>query len=84
MRKWKDDGSHFISSTQKKIIIYSSLGIIIFNIFNILVTAFITPYEIFNIGFMIVIIWGVNWGGFYRLARRYAEWKLKKRDNKWR
>jgi hypothetical protein len=32
----------------------------------------------------ILLIWGIKFNGFYKIARLYAEWNLKRKDNKFR
>ena len=81
---FKDNGSHIIKPLQRKI--YFTIGMLFVShpIISFLVFGQIDTMQIIDAilgGFM---IWGVNFNGFYRLARRYAEWQIKKKDNKWR
>ena len=36
----------------------------------------------FNLGLGLFIIWGVQFNGLYRIMRKIAVWRLKRRDNK--
>ena len=82
MRKWKDDGSSFIKPLQRKL--YFIIGCLIAArpLIFFLIGSDVTIFDIINGGLGILLIWGVNFNGFYKLARRYMEWRLKHKDNR--
>lgn len=80
MRKWKDDGSHIIKPFQRKL--YFIIGCI----FLIRPVISIIAYHSLDFGDMlwggsgILLIWGVKFNGFYKIARLYTEWKIRKNN----
>ena len=82
--KFKDDGSHIIKPFQKKI--YLIIGSLIVGraFLDLFLVGGIDVMDILNIILGLFMIWGIQFNGFYKIARRYAEWKLKQQDNKWR
>lgn len=84
MRKWKDDGSYIIKPWQRKIYFIVSILLIIRLPFFYFATGKVYDADILDFVLGFVFLWGINFNGFYKIIRRYAEWQLKKRDNKWR
>ena len=80
MRKWKDDGSHILKPLQRKL--YIIIGFILISRPVLSIIQFHTfDYVDIMWGFCgVTLIWGVKFNGFYKLARLYAEWKIRK-DN---
>ena len=84
MRKWKDEGSNILKPNTRKLIIFTSLGIMIMIGMGIMITRTVTFQDIFVITLSAFNFWGVHYNGYYKLGRRYMEWHLKRKDNNWR
>lgn len=82
MRKWKDDGSHVIKPFQRKM--YFIIGCLIIGraVLDWVLTKYLDSMDYLNIILGLVLIWGINLNGFYKLARRYMEWKLSRNGNR--
>ena len=79
--KFKDDGSHIIKPLQRKLYLIIGLILIVRPVISVIQFHSIDYIDVvWGIGGL-VTIWGVKFNGFYKLARLYAEWKLRK-DNK--
>ena len=79
---FKDNGSHIIKPLQRKL--YFIIGCLIVGraAMDLLLFDKMDIMDYLNIILGLVLIWGVNFNGFYRVARWYMEWKLKHNDNR--
>lgn len=81
MRKWKDDGSHIIKPLQRKLYLIIGCIFVIRPIISVLIYHSLDFGDILWGGSGLFLIWGIKFNGIYKIARLYAEWKLRK-DNK--
>ena len=82
MRKWKDDGSHIIKPFQRKIYLIIGGLIMARPVITYYITGTIDVMDVINFFLGALMIWGVRFNGFYKLAKMYAEWNLKRKDNR--
>ena len=83
MRKWDDKPPASIQELNKASYIF--LGLVnAFTIITILYTNQISSMQIFGLVSSVVLVYLFATGKFYKLLRWYVEYRLKKRDNKWR
>lgn len=83
MRKWNDKGPQEMQEITKATIIFFAV-INSFTVMDILFTKFITYAQIFGLVSSCIVIYLMYSGNFYKILKYYAEWRLKRRDNKWR
>ena len=81
MRKWKDDGSHIIKPLQRKLYIIIGCIFVVRPIISVTVYHSLDFGDILWGGSGLFLIWGIKFNGIYKIARLYAELKLRK-DNK--
>lgn len=84
LRKWKDEGSHIIKPFQRRLYFIIALVIISRSFVDLFILGSMDWMDYLNIGLGAFMIWGINRNGFYKIARRYAEYVVRKKDNKWR
>ena len=79
---FKDNGSHIVKPFQRKL--YFIIGCLIIGRagLDLVLTHNLDVMDGLNIILGLVLIWGVNLNGFYKIARWYMEWKLRRNDNK--
>ena len=79
---FKDNGSHIVKPLQRKL--YFIIGCLIIGraVLDLYLVNHLDVMDYLNILLGCVLIWGVNFNGFYKVARKYMEWKLKHDDNK--
>lgn len=79
---FKDNGSHIVKPLQRKL--YFIIGCLIIGraVLDLYLLNKIDVMDYLNIILGSVLIWGVNFNGFYKVARWYMEWKLKHSDNR--
>ena len=82
--KFKDDGSHIIKPFTRKIYFIIGCLTIARPVIGLIISGEIDFLGVMNIALGVLLIWGVNKNGFYKLARWYKERQLRKFDNKWR
>ena len=80
--KFKDDGSHIIKQFQRKIYFIIGILITIRPIFNYILFRENDFLDWLGIPFGLLLIWGINKNGFYKIIRKITEWKMKNKDNK--
>ena len=82
--KFKNNGPQFITGKSK--IIY--LGLIAVGYLLVYLSYLNNKTLLFTDYFYIIstglIIYGIQFNGIYKALRWYAEWKIKRFDNKWR
>lgn len=84
MRVWKDNENRiFHPKLAKFMLIMSIPGFLFGPVHLFLYHAIIWQDPVDFLGSMF-IVYLVRFGGAYKLGRKYAEWKLRKRDNEWR
>ena len=82
MRKWKDNEVKLYSKTQKIIFELAAATLIIIGVGAMLNGEGLDSHVLMNIGGGLFVIWGVQFGGFYKIMRAYAEWKIKRNNPK--
>lgn len=83
MRKWKDEIPSQMKELNKASIIFLS-ATNAFTIAWIIVSGQINGLQIFGIVSSVILIYLMRTGKIYKMIKSYIEWRLKKRDNKWR
>ena len=84
MRKWKDEGKGAFPRNRKIIFTLITLIILFMTFIEIVGSRQITIGNLLNVSLSGFLLWGIYTSGFYKIMRKYAEWKLKKKDNHWR
>ena len=81
--QFKNDGSAAIPKGKR--ILYISIGYLMLGSAVLLTYLFgFTFGNIVQILCGLAIIYGIQYNGFYKMFRWYAEYQLKKKDNLWR
>ena len=84
MRVFKDNENRVFNPKLSKLMLILAIpGFLFGPIHFILYHAIIWQDPVDFLG-SIFIVYLVKFNGAYKLARKYAEWRLKKKDNKWR
>ena len=81
MRQFKDEGPKI---QHYKFMLAAVIGTLSFSILNMLFLEGVTAYNIFSVILGAFLLWCIKWNGYYKLARKWAEYNLRKKDNKWR
>ena len=82
MRKWKDNENAAVPKFFKNVlIVFGTIGLIFLPL-DILVLHRIDFQDVFNFGLGLFAIWAGKYNGLYRIARKYADWKTRRKDNK--
>ena len=80
--KFKDNQNKTYSKNLKLLF----TGLAGFIISQELIAAYYTQridiHAIVNIGLACFVLWGIWFNGYYKIMRKYSEWKLKKQDSK--
>ena len=84
MRKWKDNENNVIPKFFKNILIIFGLFGLTFLPIDVIIFHRIDFQDVFNLCLGLFAIWTGKYNGLYKIARAYAEWKLRRKDNKWR
>jgi len=79
---FKDNGSHIVKPLQRKLYFIIGCLIICRAALDLYLVNRLDIMDYLNIILGVVLIWGVNFNGFYKVARKYMEWKLKHNDNR--
>lgn len=82
--KFKDDGGHVIKPKLRKIYFIIGCLIMLRPLVSFVLFGTIDVIDWFNLVLGGVMIWGINFNGFYKIARWYMERKLRRFDNSWR
>lgn len=77
--KWKDNEN--IRIKHKKIYTIIIIGMMGIDTFDILFHK-VSFSDCFNLALGTFLLWGMWMNGFYRISRKVAEWKMKRRDNR--
>ena len=80
--KFKDDGSDLISPLKRKLYMIISGLLIIRPIISLLLFHYIDLADAYWFSIGLFLVWAIQFNGFYKIARRYAEWNLKRKGNK--
>ena len=80
--KFKDYGSHIIKPFQRKLYLIIGCLLISRPIISFLSYRSVDYVDIVWGISGALLIWGVKFNGFYKLARLYAEWNLKRKGNR--
>ena len=84
MRKWKDNENKVVPKFVSSFMIAFGILGLMFLPFDLLFLGRIDLQDITNFGLGLFAILAGKYNGLYRISRAYAEWQLKKKDNKWR
>lgn len=82
--KFKNDGSGLINPRMRKIYLIIAGIMIAQGITMIAYNHHIKFGDLLSIGSGLFLFWGIQYQGFYKLARFIAEWNMRRRDNPWR
>lgn len=82
MRKWKDNTP--IPIKHPKIYFAAIVFSYIVATVHYLQFGFLSIENIIGIGLASFMIYGIWFGGLYKIIRWYYEWRLKQSDNRWK
>lgn len=81
MRKWKDNSP--LPLKNKKLYYVGIFGSFALAGFHYLVYGFLNIENIIGIAMSVFLIYCIKFGGAYKIARWYAERKVRRSDNDW-
>lgn len=82
MHKFKNDGSGMIPEKTRKLYLITTIALLIFVVVKDIIIAKIYVLDIVSIALGVCVLWGIQFNGAYKIARKIMEWKLTRKDNK--